>query len=189
MDLKSQKRVAAQILKCGVTRVRVEATKEVEEALTREDIRGLIKKGLIKSVQKKGTSRAAARKRLAQKRKGRQKGTGSRKGTYGARTPQKGLWIRQIKSLRKLLRELRDSGRIDRNVYRKMFAMAKGGFFRNRKHLLYYLKDHELLKTAEKPKPKPKAIKPKKPRAKKPAKKAKPTKPKPKAIKPKKVKK
>jgi len=149
MDLKSQKRIAAEILKCGASRVRVKAVKEVEEALTREDVRGLIKKGLITAVQKKGTGRAAAKKKLAQKKKGRQKGTGSRKGARGARLSSKQAWIRKIKSLRKLLRELRDSGRIERDVYRRVFGMAKGGFFRNKNHLFYYLKEHELLKTVK----------------------------------------
>jgi len=55
MDLSSQKRIAADVLKCGITRVRItadgEAMKEVEEALTREDIRALVRKGLIKKIQ------------------------------------------------------------------------------------------------------------------------------------------
>ncbi len=164
MNLKSQKRIAARILKCGLGRVTVESTKEVEEALTREDIRGLIRKGAIKKLQKKGSSRAAAKKRLVQKKKGRMRGTGKRKGSKGARTSSKRVWIKKVRAIRTFLRKLRDSGQITRSIYRKQLLMVKGGAFRNKKHLLYYLKEHELLKKPEKirpkkekPKPKPKA--------------------------------
>lgn len=157
MNLKSQKRIAQRILKCGLTRVRVEPSKEVGEALTREDIRELIKKGVIRTVQKKGSGRAGARIRLAQKKKGRMRGKGKRKGSKGARTSSKRVWIKKVRSIRTFLRKLRDSGQITTNVYRKQLLKTKGGAFRNKKHLLYYLKEHELLKKPEK-KAKPKAV-------------------------------
>ena len=170
MDLKSQKEIASKILKCGITRVRIETSKEVEEALTREDIRNLIRKGLIKKVRKKGTSRAKARKILAQKKKGRRKGAGRRKGKEGARNPSKKSWVRSIRGIRNLLRELRDRDRIELRTYRKLLLMAKGGAFRSRTHLLFYIKDRELFKKApaEKAK-KPAKKKPAKPVKKKPA--------------------
>ena len=65
-------------MKCGISRVRIKQTEEVEEALTREDIRGLIQKGEIWSVQKKGTSKFASKKKLEQKKKGRMRGPGRR---------------------------------------------------------------------------------------------------------------
>lgn len=166
MKLDSQKRIASEILKCGVTRVRITPSKEVEEALTREDIRVLIRKGMIKAVQKKGTSRTKARKLLAQKKKGRRRGTGKRKGKAGATTPSKRLWIKQIRAQRRLLRDLRDSGRLEVRQYRKLILMAKGGAFRSKKHLLFHIKEKDILKPVEIKK----AKKPKK-GAKKPAKK------------------
>ena len=69
MNLSTQKRIAAEIMKCGVSRIRIKEDKDVEEALTREDIRNLIKKGLIKRIQKKGTSRVHARAILRQKKR------------------------------------------------------------------------------------------------------------------------
>jgi large subunit ribosomal protein L19e len=166
MDLRSQKSMAAKILKCGASRIRIDAgtedaRKEIGEALTREDIRILIRKGLIRKVQKKGSSRAKTRKILIQKRKGRRKGTGSRKG--GRKTRKKAAWIRTARPLRRFLRKLRDSGQIDKKDYRKLYMRIKGGMFRNKKHLMFYLKEHELLKPIAKrprkktPKPKPKA--------------------------------
>lgn len=146
MHLKSQKEMAAKILKCGVSRIRIKASKEVEEALTREDIRDLIKKGMIKKIQKKGVNRSYARIKLKQKKKGRRMGVGSRKGSMGARVSKKRSWIKTVKTVRKLLRELVASGQVEKKNYRKLYLMIKGGSFRDKKHMLLYLKEHELLK-------------------------------------------
>lgn len=145
MSLASQKRIAAKILKCGVSRVKIEVVKDVEEALTREDIRNLIKKGLIKKVQKKGQSKAKTKKVRLQKKKGRRKGPGSRKGGKSARNPRKQAWIKKVRPLRRLLTELRDNKQIKKTDYRKFYLKIKGGMFRDKKHLLLYLKEHELL--------------------------------------------
>jgi len=150
MNTKSQKEMASKILKCGTSRVKIKKEKEVEEALTRNDIRDLIQKGLIKKEQKKGTSRANAKKLLKQKSKGRRKGRGSRKGTKNARGPEKAAWMKKIRALRRVLKELHVNEQITQATYRKIYLRAKGGFFRNKKHLLYYLKEHELLKAKPK---------------------------------------
>ena len=162
MNLSTQKQIAAKILKCGTSRVRIKAGKEVEEALTREDVRNLIRKGHIWKVQKKGTSKFNVKKIVKQKKKGRMKGHGSRKGTAGARKKRKQIWMDTVRPLRRLLKELKESGSITNQTYKKIYLMIKGGAFRNKKHLLYYLKDHELMKakpkkTAKKTKAKVKA--------------------------------
>ncbi len=146
MDLRTQKRMASEIMKCGVRRVRIETTKEVDDALTREDIRGLIKKGLIRKIQRKGTGRARAKNILVQKKRGRRKGTGKRKGARGARNPKKAAWIRKVRPLRETLRMLRDTDQMEVSDFRKMLMRVKGGYFRNRKHMMLYLKEKELLK-------------------------------------------
>ncbi len=169
MNLSTQKQIASKILKCGASRVKVKAGKEVEEALTREDVRNLIRKGHIWKEQKKGTAKFNVKKRVKQKKRGRQKGHGSRKGTYGARKHSKRIWIETVRPLRRLLRELKDSGAMDNQVYRKMYLMIKGGAIRNKKHLLYYLKDHELMKAKSKKEIKA-VTKAKKEKARKPAK-------------------
>jgi large subunit ribosomal protein L19e len=159
MDAGSQKRIAAGLMKCGVSRVRIRQTEEVEEALTREDIRGLIQKGVIWSIQKKGTSKFASKKKLEQKKKGRMRGPGRRKGTKGARKNDKTKWIEKVRPLRSLLSDLRESGQISRQDYGILYRRVKGGFFRNRKHMLYYMKENDILKkTKREAKPK-KAIK------------------------------
>lgn len=148
MNVSSQKKLAAKIMKVGLSRVRVnpEGEKEVVEAITRNDIRNLIAKGVITKVEKRGTSRVDSKFRRKQKVKGRMKGQGSRKGAKYARKTKKREWVEKVRPLRKLLRDLRDSGKLERNNYRKLYSAVKGGSFRNKKHLLYYMKEHELLK-------------------------------------------
>ncbi|MBI4019780.1 MAG: 50S ribosomal protein L19e [Candidatus Aenigmarchaeota archaeon] len=149
MGINSQKRMAAELLKCGVSRVRIVSQKEVDEALTRQDVRDLIKKRMIVKVQKKGTSRGSARKILSQKKRGRRQGKGSRKGTKKARSPVKRQWIANIRPMRRVLRDFRDSGRLSTRDYHGLYLEVKGGFFRNKKHLLVHIKEHDLLKEAK----------------------------------------
>ena len=149
MDMNSQKEIAAKIMKCGVSRVRIRQAEEVEEALTREDIRGLIQKGIIWKVQKAGTSKYASKKRLDQKAKGRMNGPGKRKGTTGARKNDKTKWMEKVRALRKMLSELKESGQVEGKDYGILYRRIKGGFFRNKKHLLYYLKEHDILRKGE----------------------------------------
>ncbi|XRP97535.1 50S ribosomal protein L19e [Methanocaldococcus sp. 16A] len=148
MNVSVQRRMAAEILKCGIERVWIDPTQleRVKMAMSKDDIRALIKEGVIKKKQKKGISSARVKKLKEQRRKGRRRGPGSRRGAAGARTPQKEKWMATIRALRKTLKQLRDTGKIDRKVYRKLYRMAKGGAFRSRSHLFLYMKEHELLK-------------------------------------------
>ncbi len=148
MDVSIQRRIAAEILKCGIERVWIDPTQleKVKMAMSKDDIRALIKAGIIKKKQKKGISSARVKKLKEQRKKGRRRGPGSRRGAAGARTPPKEKWMATVRALRKTLKQLRDSGKIDRKVYRKLYRMAKGGAFRSRSHLFLYMKEHELLK-------------------------------------------
>ncbi len=148
MDVKFQRRLAAEILKCGVERVWIDpnALDEIKEAVTREDVRMLIKRGLIKKKQVKGTSRVRANYLRNQKEKGRRRGPGSRKGKKYARYPRKVRWMKNIRSIRRTLRDLRDSGKIDRHTYRRFYMLAKGGTFKNKNHLLMHMKSEGYIK-------------------------------------------
>ncbi|HUV02192.1 MAG TPA: 50S ribosomal protein L19e [Desulfobacteria bacterium] len=147
VNLAKQKRIAAQVMKVGEGRVWIdpEASEDVAEAITREDIRGLIKEGTITIKQKKGVSRARARVRATQKALGRRKGHGSRKGAKGARESRKNRWITKIRALRRRLKEYRDEGSMDKTTYRRLYNKANGGEFRNVAHLKDYITTNELL--------------------------------------------
>lgn len=146
-NLAKQKRIAAQVLKIGEGRVWIdpEATEDVAGAITREDIRGLIKEGIITEKQKKGVSRGRARVSTRQKALGRRKGPGSRKGAKGARASRKKTWITKIRALRRRLKELRDDGFVDKTAYRRLYNKANGGDFRSVAHLDDYITANDLL--------------------------------------------
>jgi large subunit ribosomal protein L19e len=142
MDLKNQRRMASQILDCGENRVWIDPnrTEDLADAITRADIRTAIESGTIKALPKAGISKGRTKHNLAQRRKGRQRGPGSRKGKAGARTPTKRDWIQTIRPIRAELRQLRDSGQIEKSVYREFYMKAKGGVFKSKTHLLSHLK-------------------------------------------------
>ena len=73
MNLKNQKRLSSRILKTGLSRVRFDPARldDIKEALTKADIRSLVKDSAIYSSSQSSPSRYRIRKALAQKRKGR----------------------------------------------------------------------------------------------------------------------
>jgi large subunit ribosomal protein L19e len=143
MSLVSQKRLAAELLKVGRTRVWVdpEDTDRVSSAITREEIRKLIHEGSIKKLPKIGISRGRKRVRHQELLAGRHKGPGS---TKGSASDSKRRWVVRIRSIRGRLRTLRDKRFITTQVYRKLSLMAKGGTFRSAAHLEEYVDTHKL---------------------------------------------
>ncbi|WP_457591285.1 50S ribosomal protein L19e [Geoglobus sp.] len=148
MNLKFQREMAAKILECGVNRVWLDpnALDEIASAATKDDIRELIERGLIKRKPVNGISRARINKKKAQRRKGRRRGHGRRKGRATARMPRKRQWIMRIRALRKRLRQLKSEGVLDSRTYRMLYRKAKGGEFRSVAHLNQYLEAHGLLR-------------------------------------------
>ena len=148
MNLRSQKRMAAQLLKCGEGRVwpSPEHLDEIASAITKEDIRRLIREGKIAKLPKEGVSTARAKHIKFQKKRGRRRGPGSRKGKSTARMPRKLSWMIRIRALRRLLKQMRDDGMISKREYRMLYRHAKGGMFRSKTHLLQRIKkirEHE----------------------------------------------
>jgi large subunit ribosomal protein L19e len=141
-DLANQKRLAADILKVGVTRVWMDPEKleDIATAITHEDLRKLVEEGVIKRKAVVGISRGRARARDIKRAKGHRKGQGSRKGAAGARAPKKERWMNKIRAQRKVLKAMRDEEKtIDAHTYRILYRKAKGGEFRNISHLKSYI--------------------------------------------------
>jgi large subunit ribosomal protein L19e len=140
--------MAAAILKCGENRVWMDPDRleEISKAVTRKDIKILIKGGVVKSKQIQGISGGRRRYIQQQKQKGRRKGHGSRKGAKYARLSRKERWIKTIRPIRAYLRQLRDDKSIDRSVYRRYYRKAKGGEFKSRHHLKTHLISDGVLK-------------------------------------------
>ena len=147
-DLRNQRRMSASILKCGVNRVWMDHDRidEIAKAVTKGDIRVLIKGKAIKGRQVKGISSGRKKINAKQKEKGRRRGHGSRKGAKYARLPRKERWIRTIRPIRSYLRNLRDEEKIDRKTYRRYYQKAKGGEFRSKHHLETHLISDGIIK-------------------------------------------
>ncbi len=146
MELKLQKRLAAEVLKCSPKRVIFDSEQltEIKEGITKGDIRSLVKKGAMKKVQIAGISRSRAKERQQQRKKGRQRGYGSRKGTKNARLSQKWQWINRIRVQREFLKELRNKQHVGAGAYHMLYRKAKGGFFRSLRHLRIYMSENKL---------------------------------------------
>ena len=148
MTLKVQKRIAGKLLKAGINRVWFDQNRleEIKEAITRADINHLIRDKAIQAKPERGISSFRNRKLIVQRRKGQRKGQGSRKGKPTSRLKSKTAWIRKIRSQRKFLRYLKDNKLINSNIYKKLYLMCKGGFFRSRRHIKLYLTERNLMK-------------------------------------------
>lgn len=148
MNLTTQKRLAASILKVGLNRVWIdpEQIEEVSRAITRESVSQLIDEGIIKAKPQKGISSFRSKKIAEQKKKGKRKGRGSIKGPKKARMPKKQAWMTTIRALRKDLKQMREDEEINATTYRKLYKMAKGGAFRSKSYMKSYARDHDLIK-------------------------------------------
>lgn len=146
-ELQLQRKLAAQILKCGLDRVyfNPENLKEIKEAITKSSINDLIKSGIIKKIPPNPYSRRIAIERARARRKRRRCGHGSRQGGKKARgAAGKSYWIPRVRALRALAKKLKP--KIEKKIYNEIKLKIKGGFFRSRNHLLLWLKKLGALK-------------------------------------------
>lgn len=155
-NVSSQRRLASDLLKVGSHRVWInpEHIEQVSGAITREDIRRLIAKGIIAKALAPGNSRGRIRarvkiiekkvkdehgvetiKKIRIKQKRRE---GSKKGKLHSIVGGKRAWINKVRPLRRYLKALHAQG-ISNKDYRKLYLLTKGGFFRSRNHLKLYI--------------------------------------------------
>ena len=128
MDLKSQRRLAAEILKVGENRVWIDPERidEVEIAITREEIRKLIHEKSIKRKPEKGVSRTRARILHMKRKKGLRRGPGRRS---KSRISKKESWMKKIRALRRRLKELKQNRTITESTYNQFYRTAGAGVF------------------------------------------------------------
>jgi len=147
MSIQAAKRMASRILKAGESRIWFdpEHLEDIDKAITKDDVRILVRKRYIKAEKIKGVPRTRGKMHADRKRKGRASGFGKRKGTFEARVYRKGVWMARVRSQRKLLRELKDQGMIITG-YRETYQKIKGGEIKDKSHLRIFLKERGFIK-------------------------------------------
>lgn len=148
MHFTVQRRLAAQLMGCSPKRVRFEqeALEEIKEAITKTDIKSLIKRRAIIELPAHGVSRVRARELQHQRSKGRRRGYGSRKGRASAREQPKEVWMAKARLQRGFVKMLKDKETITSEQFRELYLKIKGGFFRNKRHIKIYMEEHGMTK-------------------------------------------
>ena len=144
MSLKSQRRLAAQLLKAGANRVWIDPNRieDVEVAITRSEIRKLIHEGAIRQLPAKGVSRSRARVLQGKKRQGLRRGPGTREGSSRAKVTKKDAWMLRIRALRTKLREWKADRAVAEDSYRQLYRVAGSGAFSSVADMERYAKTH-----------------------------------------------
>jgi len=142
MGIEFAKRAAAGILDRGESAIRIkpDAVTDASKAITKDDIRRLVKEGKIYAIKEKH-NRSRKRKMLKQARKeGRRRGIGRRRGTDKARQGT-GVWEKKARSQRRLLRELKAMKKIDTVMFNDFYKHIKGNEYATKAAMLLHLRE------------------------------------------------
>lgn len=125
---KTLRRLASDILKVGKTKVRFDISyfDDFKSAVTREDVRQLIKAGAIK------VKEVVKKKKV---KKNKKQGPGRKRGTKNARNPRKKQWIKKVRAQRDELKKLVEEYKLDTKTKRKLYSQISGGRFKSRADL------------------------------------------------------
>ncbi|MCI4457573.1 MAG: 50S ribosomal protein L19e [Desulfurococcaceae archaeon] len=148
MDLSLQRRLAAEILGVGENNIRFdpERLEDISKAFRREEIKALIEDGAIYAIKPSRNSRGRINMLREKKRRGRRRGSGSRKGSRKTRSDEETMWVYRIRRIRRYLKYLKDHEIIDTRTFRRLYRMAKGGYFRSLSALKMYMEAEGILK-------------------------------------------
>ena len=137
VNLTQQRRLAASLLRVGKGRVWMDPNEVNEIALanSRKAVRKLIKDNFIFKKKIAMHSRQRARVRKEERRAGRHTGLGKRRGCADGRMPQKILWIRRQRTLRRLLKKYRESKKVDKHLYHQLYLDCKAARYNSKRNL------------------------------------------------------
>ena len=113
VNLRKKRELISRVLGVGLNRVRFEPDKldDISDAITREDIRSLVKKGTIWTVKLRGISRSRAR------------------------VGKKDVYVKRTKAMRRHLKILKARNEINRETFWALYKKIKGGNVRSLSHL------------------------------------------------------
>jgi len=136
VNLKAKKRLVSRVTGVGVHRVWFDSDhiEDIEDAITRDNIRSLLTANTIKIKSFRGTSRVRAKLKRIQKKK-RGAGQGSKRGTKGARIGKKQVYVKKVRSLRYLLKIAKDRKEITNKQFWSLYKKVGGNTVRNKAHL------------------------------------------------------
>lgn len=142
VNLKAKKRLVSRITGVGVGRIKFDSEHldDIEDAITRENIRSLITANTIKIEPIIGTSRGRAQFKKIQRTK---RGTkpGSKHGRKGARAGKKEVYVSKVRSLRRLLKIAKDREEITNPEFWSIYKKISGNTIRNKAHLRSLIQD------------------------------------------------
>ncbi len=147
MNVKNQKKLAARLLKVGKRRIVFDSAKltEIKEAITKKDLRALIAGKSVKLKPLKSHSRSRTRKVIIQRRKGRRKSKGSKKGSKYAKITRKRQWMDRIRTQRKFIKSLKSKNLISKRNFRDVYYKVKSNRFRNIRLIKLYMDENKLI--------------------------------------------
>jgi large subunit ribosomal protein L19e len=140
MSIKFTKRAAAGLLDRGLGSIRIKESEQeaAAKAITKDDVRDLIKRGAVYALKEKRNLSLHGRAHEIKKRKGRGLGRGSRKGTAKARA---GVPYKQrIRAQRRLIKKIKSEGKINNEQFKMLYALVKGGTFASKITLINRIK-------------------------------------------------
>lgn len=141
MSIRLTKRIASELLGRGTSSIRIKPDfiKDAEKAITREDVRAMLKSGSIYATKEKHNISAYSKVLNEKRKKGRRRGAGRRKGTKAARGVLE--YKKKIRGQRRLIKALKEEKLIDNEKFKKYYALVKGGNFISKASLLNHIRN------------------------------------------------
>ncbi|MEM3227485.1 MAG: 50S ribosomal protein L19e [Candidatus Micrarchaeaceae archaeon] len=140
MSIKFVRRAASYIMNRGESAIRIKpsALADAKKALTKEDVRDMIKKGNIYAIKKKKNISIYGKLLQEKRSEGRSRGPGRKRGTFKARAGE--TYAKKVRGQRRILKALKHDNTIDNQTFRKLYSLVKGGTFSSKVTLLHHIR-------------------------------------------------